>query len=128
MSGLHIAATTGNVLGPEAVDVTWCQDCRRNCASKDPCGCCAADVEAWPGWELTCYGTRVDEFDDIDAALKAGDAHIRACPQGAMPWADPVQWHVSDRDDRDVWAAAANGEWLNHHVRPLTDEPEENQP
>ena len=81
------------------------------------------DPTDWTGWELTCSGNRVDEFDDLDEALKAGGEHIRACPQGAMPWADPVEWTVIDQPDRDVWAAAANGEWLNHHVRPKEVQP-----
>lgn len=76
------------------------------------------DPADWTGWELTCYGNPVEEFDTLDLAFDLGAQHIRACPQGAMPWAETVAWH-SPESLEPAWAASANGEWLNHTIRPI---------
>lgn len=77
------------------------------------------DPADWTGWELTCYGKPVEEFDTLDLAFDLSAEHIRACPEGATPWARSIAWHSPAPGDRvQAWPAAANGEWLNHQVRP----------
>lgn len=67
------------------------------------------------GWVITCYQAVVEHHDDLDAAKVAAEQHIRTCPEGAMPWAEHIEWHLTEYD---AWVSAANGEWLNHHVWP----------
>ncbi len=64
-------------------------------------------------WGLLCYRALVAEYPTEQAARRAGAHHIRACPEGPMPWATQVQWH---RSSRGRLAAAARSEWLDHQL------------
>lgn len=62
--------------------------------------------------DLYCYRKKFADCCDLDSARQAMERHIRACPEGEMPWADPVEWHEAETG----WVTAARGEWLNHRV------------
>jgi hypothetical protein len=70
------------------------------------------------GWELTCYGDPVAQFDTLDHAISAANVHIRACPKGPMAWATEIEWHQTTLPELGGrYVSAARGEWLNHHLR-----------
>lgn len=71
-------------------------------------------------WTITCYGRETgDVFRTAKTAKAAANRHIRACPEGAMPWAKHVRWFLTDLG---VWVSAAGNSWINHHVRPVSTE------
>lgn len=68
---------------------------------------------------LRCYGRPFAGYGDWRIARPVMERHIRACPQGAMPWARRIRWHMVEGHDRPyarAWTTAANGEWLDHVV------------
>lgn len=67
-------------------------------------------------WELRCYGEPFGQRLSLQVAMAVMVDHIHACPHGAMPWAEPVEWYGPEDG---VWVTAANGEWLNHHVAEI---------
>lgn len=68
-------------------------------------------------YRITCYGDEIEGHNDLATAITAAEAHIRACPMGAMPWAEEIKWFAV----RSALAAAC-GEWLNHQI--IVDPPD----
>ncbi len=62
---------------------------------------------------LTCYGKPYATVVGEGLARETAEAHIRACPEGAMEWATDIRWHRVG----NVLVSAANGEWLNHWIK-----------
>lgn len=73
-------------------------------------------------YEVTCYGDPAGRWGCLEEALSRAELHIGACPQGAMPWATPVEWHATVTAAGEIWVSAARGEWLDHTVRRLGSE------
>lgn len=77
------------------------------------------------GFRLFCYGTLYTVVPTIEQAKTIAEAHIRACPEGAMEWAVNIRWHECDPvDDLNLprtWVSSAKGEWLDHRIEKEVD-------
>lgn len=72
------------------------------------------------GFRFFCYGdeyTPAGAVEDLEAAKRAAEEHIRECPEGPMEWATDVRWHFADKvGPCGSWVSAAAREWLNHAI------------
>ena len=59
------------------------------------------EMAAWAAASFTgfCYGKLVGGWDSEAEAKTAMTEHVHTCPQGEMPWADPVEWIFGDGAD-----------------------------
>lgn len=77
-------------------------------------------------FRLTCYDEPYANIDTITEAKATANAHIRSCPEGAMEWANRIEWHevgpVPEAPNRHAWVSASRGEWLNHRIDVIETE------
>lgn len=67
-------------------------------------------------WQLRCYtDLKHIYFKDLDEAKRYAEEHIQSCPQGAMPWAEDIAWHITELG---YLVSAANGGFLDHALIP----------
>lgn len=67
---------------------------------------------------VTCYGEPAHVCFTRLTALNVAEAHIRDCPQGAMPWAKRIVWYETDVEviGHESYVSVSRGEYLNHIV------------